>query len=96
MPNLPSAKKRLRQNLKRRARNRVRKMRFRRAQKHFLALLEANNIEEARKELSHCYSTLDKAAKRGVIHKNKADRKKHRLLARLRAAEAAASTRENA
>ncbi len=93
MPNLASAKKRLRQNFKRKARNRVRKVRFRRAQKQFLALLEENNIEAAREELARCYSALDKAAKRGVFHKNKADRKKQRLYARLRAAEAAAAAK---
>ncbi len=32
--------------------------------------------------LSKCFSELDKAAKVGVIHKNKADRKKSRLVAR--------------
>ena len=33
--------------------------------------------------LSKCFSELDKAAKVGVIHKNKADRKKSRLTARV-------------
>ena len=35
--------------------------------------------------LSKCFSELDKAAKVGVIHDNKADRKKSRLVARVAA-----------
>ena len=59
-------------------------------QKHFP--VAAKTAKEAGKEidgkgavdlaLSKCFSELDKAAKVGVIHQNKADRKKSRLVAR--------------
>ncbi|NOY81570.1 MAG: 30S ribosomal protein S20 [Kiritimatiellaeota bacterium] len=92
MPNIASAKKRLRQNVKRRARNRARKRDIRLAQKQLLALIEGNDLEGARKALDVCFSRLDKAAKRGAIHRNKADRKKSRLAAKLQMALAGAAT----
>ncbi len=92
MPNIASAKKRLRQNVKRRARNRTRKRAIRVAQKELFALIEANDLEAARKALDVCFSRLDKAAKRGAIHRNKADRKKSRLAAKLQMALAGSAT----
>jgi small subunit ribosomal protein S20 len=37
------------------------------------------NTKEAEKSMQAAYSALDKAAKKGVIHKNTASRKKSRL-----------------
>ena len=93
MPNIASAKKRLRQNVKQHARNRSRKRAIRVAQKELFALIQSNDIEGARKALDVCFSRLDKAAKRGAIHRNKADRKKSRLAARLQKALAGAAAK---
>jgi len=96
MPNLPSAKKRLRQNIKRRALNRYRKKQMRLARKQFFACLEEGDLEGARKALKACFSALDKAAKHGAIHANTAARKKSRFAARLNAAVEQAATKESA
>jgi len=42
-------------------------------------LLKEDKKEEAKKVLSDFYSSIDKAAKRGVIKKNTASRKKSRV-----------------
>ena len=47
--------------------------------KKFNELIKDNKIEEAKKELNKCYKALDKAAKKNVIKKNTASRKKSRL-----------------
>ncbi len=74
-----SALKRYRQSLKRRARNRVIIGGVRRAIKRTRTLVEAGDLEEARKALAVAISRLDRAAEKGVIHKNTAARKKSRL-----------------
>jgi len=90
MPNTPSAKKSLKQDARRRLENQVRKSRIRTHEKKFAACLLANDAEGARTALQDCFSALDKAAKIGSIHKNKADRKKGRLSVQLKKAVAAA------
>jgi len=45
-------------------------------------LVSSGSTEDAQKKLSEAYKAIDKAAKRGVIKKNNADRKKS-LLARI-------------
>jgi len=83
MPTTNSAKKRLRSSLKRRAQNRASKSRIKTSEAHLNELLEAGQREQATAALTQCFSDLDKAAKKGVIHPNKADRKKGRLAARV-------------
>ncbi|MGI5924977.1 MAG: 30S ribosomal protein S20 [Lentisphaerae bacterium] len=83
MPNIKSAAKRLRQNEKNRMFNRMRKSRVRTAENALDELIKAGDKEAVAAGLTRCYSELDKAAKNGVIHKNKADRKKQRLAARV-------------
>lgn len=85
MPNSRSAAKRLRQDTVRTLRNRIRKSRIKTFEKKFLSCVEAGDLDGARQNLSHCFSSLDKAAKVNTIHKNKANRKKSRLAARLKA-----------
>lgn len=72
MPNLPSAKKRLRQAEKRELRNRVVKTRMKTETKKALA-----------GEPNLAVSMIDRAAAKGVIHKNAAARRKSRLAKRL-------------
>jgi len=83
MPNTKSAKKRLRQNLKRRLRNRMYRGRVRAILKQIRAHLEEGNLEEARALLPRAYSMIDRARRAGVFHPRKAARLKSRLSRRL-------------
>jgi small subunit ribosomal protein S20 len=80
LPNIKSAKKRMRQSIKRRERNFAQRSKIRTYMK------KANNIfsssdkqDEKDNILSITFSVLDKAAKKGVIHSNKAARLKSKL-----------------
>jgi len=81
-----SAKKRIRQNVKRRARNRWRKTQIKEAIRTFDESLRAGNVDEAKEQLKAVYQRLDKVAAKGTIHKNTAARRKSRLARRLAAA----------
>lgn len=83
MPALKSAEKRMRQDVKRKLNNRIRKTRMNTTERALNEAIAAGNKEEATIALAKCFSVLDKAAKVGTIHSNKADRKKARLAARL-------------
>lgn len=85
MPNNLTAAKRLRSDAKRNARNRWRKRTIKTSEQEFNHLVESGESQAAREALVKCYSALDKAAARNVIHRNKANRKKARLAARLKA-----------
>ncbi|HHD92251.1 MAG TPA: 30S ribosomal protein S20 [Candidatus Portnoybacteria bacterium] len=80
MPNLTSAKKALRQNRKKRVLNLRRLRVMRQAIKDFKKTVERNERENAQKLVANLYKVIDKAAKRGVIKKNTAARKKSRLM----------------
>lgn len=82
MPQHKSAMKRLRQDKKRRARNKAVKSEVKTAVKRVTA---AASEEEARKVLPQTESVIDRAAKKGVIHWRTAGRKKSRLAKRARA-----------
>ncbi len=79
MPITQSAKKALRQGVRRHARNLVRKDAYKKAVKEFRAFVAEKKTEEAKKFLPMLYKALDKAAKTKVIEKNKASRLKSRL-----------------
>ena len=85
-----SAKKRIRQNEKCRARNRWRKRSMRGALTQFEDRLVHGTPEEAKAAFAEACKALDKTAGTGVIHKNTAARKKSRLNARLKARASAA------
>jgi len=74
-----SAKKALRQNIKRRARNIQKRRKIRDLIKKIETLVSEKNITEAKKLLPSLYKALDKAAKKGAIKKNTASRKKSRI-----------------
>jgi len=69
MANHPSALKRIRQNQVRRMHNRYYLKTMRNAVRKFRAL---NDKKEAEEKLPKLVSMIDKVAKRGMIHKNKA------------------------
>ena len=80
MPIKASAKKELRKALKRRVLNVARAKAVKDASKKIKKLVAAGSKEEAKKLISAAYQAIDKAAKRGVIKKNTAARKKSRLM----------------
>ena len=78
-----SAKKRVRQNIKRREHNRQMRSRLRTSLKAIRASLDAKDLDGARTALNATVSLVDKMASKGIIHRNKAGRYKSRLSARL-------------
>jgi len=79
MPITKSAKKALRQNIRRRKRNLQRKAELKSVIKQYKKLIAAGEKEKAKECLSQVYKKLDKAAKVNLIKKNKAARLKSRL-----------------
>lgn len=76
MPITKSAKKALRQNIRRRARNLQRA----RAMKDAIKKTLRTKGDEQKAAVAAAYKAIDKAAKRGIIKKNTAARKKSRLM----------------
>ncbi|HEX2094637.1 MAG TPA: 30S ribosomal protein S20 [Longimicrobiaceae bacterium] len=78
MPNVKSAEKRMRTNEVRAERNRARRSRLRTALRK---VRQAENAEVAGRALQEAISLLDRAARKRIIHPNKAARAKSRLSA---------------
>jgi small subunit ribosomal protein S20 len=83
LANLPSAKKRIRQNAKRRVRNRIYRTRARTFVKHARITIESGDSEAATDAVRKAVSELDRASSKGVIHRKNAARRKSRLMKRL-------------
>lgn len=81
MANTQSAKKRIRQNAKRQARNRRYISGARTYVKRTRELAEAGDVEGAELALREASSLLDKAARKRIIHPRNAARRKGRLMA---------------
>ncbi|MER3420588.1 MAG: 30S ribosomal protein S20, partial [Chloroflexota bacterium] len=78
MPNTKSAEKRWRQSLKRRLRNRAAISRARTFIRATLRSIQAGQPDP--EKLRQAIIALDKAAEKGIIHKNNAARRKSRLM----------------
>ncbi len=91
MPNIKSAKKRLRQDAVRQVRNRSAKSEVRTLARKVLESVKAGNIAEAESGLRLAAKRLDQVSAKGVIHKNAAARKKSRLSAAITRAKQAKS-----
>lgn len=78
MPNIKSAIKRVKVSEKKNLRNRMIKTGVKTAVKKFQVEL-ASNPSAANVQLSATTSAIDKAAAKGILHKNTANRKKARL-----------------
>ena len=76
MANIKSAKKRALQSERRRAKNTSVITALKSSQKKLKTAIAGGKTDEAREEFVKLTSSLDKAAKRGIIHKNSANRKK--------------------
>lgn len=79
MPILKSSKKALRQNKRRRQTNLKNLKKLREIISKYRKAFEAKSQSEAKKLIPTVYKQLDKAAKVGLIKKNKASRLKSRL-----------------
>jgi len=79
MPITKSAKKALRQSLRRRTRNIQKKQKIKNLLKEVKTLVSQKKTEEAKKLLPQVYKLLDKAAKTELIKKNTASRKKAKI-----------------
>lgn len=89
MPNTESAKKRVRQDKKRRAVNRWRKLRIKDQTRSFLEAVQAHDVTKAETEFRKACGLLDKISCTSTLHRNTAARRKSRLARRLNALKAA-------
>ena len=83
MANTKSAIKRIKQNHRRRLRNRLFTGKARTYVKHARSTIDEGTPEDARQATLAAISVLDKAAEKGIIHKNNAARRKSRLMRHL-------------
>lgn len=79
MAHTKSALKRHRQSLKLREVNKSRQTAAKSAVRHARELLAEGKRDEAETAVRHASSVLDRAAQKGVIHRNNASRRKARL-----------------
>lgn len=79
MANLKSAIKRVRNTETRTAHNKMVKSRLKTSIKSFKKAIDANSIDEAKANLAIAVKAIDKAASKGLLHKNNAANKKSRL-----------------
>ncbi len=90
MPNIRSAKKRMRIEEKRRLRNNAVKSTVRTAVTKARSAIVASPADDATEAtIREAISQLDAAVTKGVLHKNNAARRKSRLMARLHKAQQA-------
>ncbi len=85
MANHPSALKRMRQNERRRARNRVMRSMAKTQVKRLLRAVEEKKVDEAQEALRLSTAILQKSASKGVYHRNKASRQISRLARKINA-----------
>jgi len=88
MPNCESAKKRLRQNVVHRDRNKSVKSAVKTQVKKVLDAAQAGDIQAAEEQFKVAAKHLDRAGAKNIIHKNAASRKKSRLQRAIKAAKA--------
>lgn len=83
MANVKSAKKRIKVIETKTLRNKMIKSSLKTIIKKFEAAIAGNNVVEAKASYVNVVKALDMAAAKGILHKNKAARKKSRLAAKL-------------
>jgi small subunit ribosomal protein S20 len=87
LANTRSAKKRIRQSQRRRVHNRVFRMQARTSVKQARTAVASGDGVASPEAVRSAISQLDKAAAKGVIHRNNAARRKSRLVKRMVAAQ---------
>lgn len=85
MPIIKSAKKRMHQTAKRRARNLATKRSLKDEMKNLMALIDKKDAKKAAESLNKVQSELDKAVKKNIMKKNTVARKKAQLSAKVKA-----------
>ena len=85
MPNIKSAKKRVDVNEKNRAINKAYKSELATGLKKYNAAIASGDLEVAKSLINATVSLVDESVTRGIIHKNKADRKKADINAKFNA-----------
>ncbi|MGV6807393.1 MAG: 30S ribosomal protein S20 [bacterium] len=85
MANSPQARKRAKQNEKRRQHNAALRSMVRTYIKRTYSAIESGNAESAQKAYAEAVPVIDRMADKGIIHKNKAARHKSRLNAQVKA-----------
>jgi small subunit ribosomal protein S20 len=83
LANTRSAIKRIRSNERKRVRNRTVRSRARTAVTTARAEVDSTSGKQAEAKVHEAIRQLDRAAERGIIHKNNAARRKSRLMKRL-------------
>ncbi len=89
MPIIKSAKKRMRQNERRNARNRMRRSTLRTSIRRLHEAIAAGDQDAIRAQWVKTQGLIDRTARLGVIHRNAAARTKSRLARRIQQASAA-------
>jgi small subunit ribosomal protein S20 len=89
LANTRSAKKRIRQNVTRRSHNMMYRTRARTYVKRARMAIQSGDSDAAHEAVQAAISELDKAASKGVIHRNNASRRKSRLLKLLNSSQSA-------
>lgn len=85
MPNIKSSVRSVKTDAERRAKNFAVRSTVKTATRKTLEAINGKQADEAKTLLTTAVSTIDKAAKKGIIHKNAAARKKSRLMKKLNA-----------
>lgn len=91
MANIKSQIKRIGQNERRRVRNKAVKSELKTAVRRFREAADAGDNDTAASQLRTASRLLDKAASKGVIHKNQAANRKSKLMRRVAKAQAGTS-----
>ncbi len=85
MPNIKSSIRSVKTDAERRAKNAPMKAALRNASRKVVALTETGAQEDAKATFATASGLIDKAARKGIIHKNAAARKKSRLAKKINA-----------
>lgn len=85
MPNIKSSERSVKTDAERRARNFAVRSTIKTVSRKVLESVTAGNSDEAKALMVKASRTIDKAAAKGVVHKNSAARKKSRLALKLNA-----------
>ncbi len=83
LPNIKSSIRSVKTDAERRAKNAAVKTQVRTAIRKTIAAIETGVVEDAKLALVNATSVIDKAASKGVLHKNTAARKKSNLAAKV-------------
>jgi small subunit ribosomal protein S20 len=83
MPNTHSAERRMRNSARKNSQNRSRKSGLKSVEHNYANVVKGGKRDEVAAAFKTVSSALDKAVKNGIVHRNKADRKKSRLALQL-------------